>query len=81
MEAQDVHLRHWRFLIHDRNCFAYPEGQEDHQKDKELLGQTNRKQIVRSTTEAKVPILELGTYFYVKVVEIILQYCLWTVMI
>ena len=41
----------------------------NHEDTKEVLGNQNASGIVRSTMEASVHIQELGTFFFVKLVE------------
>ena len=56
-------------LTNDGNYFTFTKGREDHQKDVELLGNTNRKRYCSFYNRTKVYIQELGAYSYVKLVE------------
>ena len=57
-----------RFLKYDGR-FAFPEGEEFHLTNNDILEIQTENGSARSPTDATAYIQELGTYFYVKLVE------------
>ena len=67
--GQDVHSWQWRFFAYDGKYLASIERKKAIRKTKSYFEIQTASSAVRSTTEAKVYTQEVGTYFYLKLVE------------